>query len=291
VLAQLLHDAPPSLRVRAPRTPEALIKICERAMARDSAQRFPSADALAEPLEAYVAGIQSDSQVPIPARPRFVRMRPAVAYAVVAALALAGAASAFMLAPKWRSRDGGGQAVAVVPATIPAKGAECCSDSTRERCMRLDYDLSTGADDTATPPGPIAAGGADDWWVIADPNAPFATIIAPHPAGEISPAAGSLQTCSAAMGCTSTKPLCVRPGVTGSRARRDSGDAVTENRLNDHASRFRPRALISAGTQRTLPPADDDRRGSSRKELPSSTCRTWAGRRTGSRPVRACRAT
>ena len=56
VLSGLLTGPPPPLRAVRPGAPVALGAICARAMAREPQARYPSADALADDLERYLAG-------------------------------------------------------------------------------------------------------------------------------------------------------------------------------------------------------------------------------------------
>jgi serine/threonine-protein kinase len=55
ILSQMLRDGPPTLRSVAPTAPAELDAICARAMARDPADRYPTALALLEDLEAHLA--------------------------------------------------------------------------------------------------------------------------------------------------------------------------------------------------------------------------------------------
>jgi serine/threonine-protein kinase len=56
VLYQVQLGPPPSLHELAPRAPVELVAICEKAMAREIARRYPDTSALAEDLTAYVEG-------------------------------------------------------------------------------------------------------------------------------------------------------------------------------------------------------------------------------------------
>lgn len=56
VLARLREGPPHSLEEAAPQTAPELVAICERAMARNPAERYPTADALADELRAFLEG-------------------------------------------------------------------------------------------------------------------------------------------------------------------------------------------------------------------------------------------
>src|SRR5207247_1340011 len=67
VIGKLLHEDPPALDTRRPGVPPPLAAICERAMARNPADRYQSASSLAEALESFVSEARVDSEK-IPSR-------------------------------------------------------------------------------------------------------------------------------------------------------------------------------------------------------------------------------
>lgn len=56
ILAAVLHGPPPALESLTPRTPPELVAICEKAMAREIEERYPTTEALASDLRAYLEG-------------------------------------------------------------------------------------------------------------------------------------------------------------------------------------------------------------------------------------------
>ena len=91
-LVEVLAGAPASLATRAPDAPTELVTVVEKAMARDAAERYPSAREMAAELERFMAGQRLESHeysVATLVRRFVVRHRAAVVVAVVLSLALA----------------------------------------------------------------------------------------------------------------------------------------------------------------------------------------------------------
>jgi predicted Ser/Thr protein kinase len=92
VLVQVLQAEAPPLRRRLPRVPPDLAAIVHTCLDKDPAKRYPSALALAEDLERFLAGEPVRARAPslwYVARKRAAKHRLAVSLAVVAALAVA----------------------------------------------------------------------------------------------------------------------------------------------------------------------------------------------------------
>ncbi|MCO5167287.1 MAG: serine/threonine-protein kinase [Planctomycetes bacterium] len=115
VIAQVLRDPPPRPRALAPAVPPALEAVVLRCLEKDPARRYPSAGALADDLDRFLAG------APVEARGR--RRGRRLAAAALALLVGAGAATAgrsdgaTALAPVLIHREGG-------PADITALAVE-----------------------------------------------------------------------------------------------------------------------------------------------------------------------
>jgi len=117
--------APPS--ARDPSTPAVLEGICLRALQVDPGRRYPDGDALADALDAFLAGRAVD------ARPR-ARRPPAWAGAAAAALA----AAAFVGAAGWWAVRGGAAPAAPSPAPAPRASATATAESAGARAARLE---------------------------------------------------------------------------------------------------------------------------------------------------------
>ena len=88
VLGRLINEPPPPLARAAPETPQSLVAICERAMARDPERRYSDAGSLAEALDRFLADGESARD---PRPPRGRRGRGLAVGAVAAAGLIAAA--------------------------------------------------------------------------------------------------------------------------------------------------------------------------------------------------------
>ena len=98
VLRQVIDADPPPLRRARPGVPRDLELICHKCLAKDPRDRYPSADAVADDLEHYLAGrpVTVRPVSPLEAGRKWARRNPALArmgaILAVAAVALAGVA-------------------------------------------------------------------------------------------------------------------------------------------------------------------------------------------------------
>ncbi|MGO8993368.1 MAG: protein kinase domain-containing protein, partial [Polyangiaceae bacterium] len=95
VLARVVREPPPPLGTRAPDAPRELVTIAEHAMARDPAERYPSARELADDLRRFLNGqiVRAHRYSPLQRARRLLR-RNARVLGIAAATAVAAAAIA-----------------------------------------------------------------------------------------------------------------------------------------------------------------------------------------------------
>jgi hypothetical protein len=186
VIGRLLHEDPSPLEQRRQDVPASLAAICRRAMARDPRERYASAAALADTLEAFLGESVTDSpRTPVASRRALEAWRPVVL--VSAALAVLAAWLAWSSLGGTRGPRGeSAEPPPSIAGAIPMKGEDCCSRPGEEGCETLDLDLGTGVDDSARSPAPIApVQKDDDWWIVVDPNEDpvprQALVVKPHP--------------------------------------------------------------------------------------------------------------
>ena len=145
VLSQVVTEEPPAPSRLAPVDP-ALEVICLRALAKDRAERYPSAAALAEALAEWEAG-----QAPPPAR---AGGAIALGGALLLALALAGAALAYH-----QGRAAGSAAAGPTPSVTPSaaeQGPRFRARVGQRFALRLDYRAEAEAQDMGTLPRELA---------------------------------------------------------------------------------------------------------------------------------------
>ena len=111
VVQAVLSAPPPDLRQRDPSLPRELAALCQRALAKDPAQRPPSALAVAEALEAVLQGA--------PSRPARAWLTASASLALLALLALLGGAGLALLAAP--SASSPAQGTLPGPASAPAQ--------------------------------------------------------------------------------------------------------------------------------------------------------------------------
>ncbi|MGE0711746.1 MAG: protein kinase [Planctomycetota bacterium] len=145
--------APPPSSLR-PGVPPALDAVCARALAREPAERYPSAEALARDLEAYLDGAS-----PSPARDR----RAPGAGVALAGVALAGALGAGALGTLALLPRGGGQATgapSTATSSSPSNGAGAAAGSSAAFRAALAADAGLEELQRLLPPGDAQAGRA-----------------------------------------------------------------------------------------------------------------------------------
>ena len=100
VLYKVLEEAHEPITKSTPTAPPELVAICERALKRNPAQRYPSAREIAEEIERFQSGalVQAHAYTPAQLLSRFMRRyRPIVATAAAAILILAGVTALYVV--------------------------------------------------------------------------------------------------------------------------------------------------------------------------------------------------
>ena len=137
LIEQVIHDPPPSPRKHDPRVPRDLETIVLKAIAKEPAERYATAEALAEDLENFLADrpiVARRSGLPERAW-RWCRRNPAaaglLAASAVAALALVGVGVAISL------QQCDSRRLQASPTTLPRRG-ERGRESRRDRVLQPD---------------------------------------------------------------------------------------------------------------------------------------------------------
>ncbi|TNF31323.1 MAG: serine/threonine protein kinase, partial [Deltaproteobacteria bacterium] len=106
VLDHVLHQPVRPVRELEPNAPGELVAICERALQRDIAARYPDAKALADEVEAYLVGgkVSAYSYSSMELLRRFVARNKALSAAVLTAL-VAAVVGGVLLLDAWQTAD------------------------------------------------------------------------------------------------------------------------------------------------------------------------------------------
>ncbi|MCB9736708.1 MAG: protein kinase [Deltaproteobacteria bacterium] len=106
VLAQVLQQPLRPVRAREPNAPRELVAICERALTRDIATRYPDAKALAAEVQAYLVGgkVSAYTYSSLELVRRFVARNKALTTALVTAV-VATIIGGVLLLDAWRTAD------------------------------------------------------------------------------------------------------------------------------------------------------------------------------------------
>ncbi|MBK9386747.1 MAG: protein kinase [Planctomycetes bacterium] len=143
-----LHEEAPDLSQVRPRVPRDLALIARTAMARDAADRYATASALADDLERWLRG------EPIAARPigpcarllRWARRRPALALALFAFLASSSIGTAVSLRALQHAQRAADERSIALDAERAARRASETSLVERDRALRSEQSLRLAAE-------------------------------------------------------------------------------------------------------------------------------------------------
>jgi serine/threonine-protein kinase len=164
VLRRVIEEAPRPLREVNPDVPPWLAAIVERLMAKDPADRFQDAGAVAELLGQCLAHVQHPEALPLPTVPGAPRPRRSAPWlalaglAAAAALGLNAARIAGVLGPEWATRGGGEAAAERAADLVPvppwaSAGIDEGLQQTAGQAAAVEAELRSPS---GTPPDPTA---------------------------------------------------------------------------------------------------------------------------------------
>ena len=181
VLWRVIEGPPPALHKLAPSTPEELVAICEKAMERDPAKRYPDMAALAEDLRAFlehrvVRAYETGALAEF--KKWVVRNKPLAATVLGATLVLVLGSTGTALVLAGKNED-------LAKATVEAETNATAADAERANVMRLSgvqkLDGLIGEADSLWPAHPENVDAYRSWQKRA---LELVGSLRPHPSGE-----------------------------------------------------------------------------------------------------------